>query len=204
MPEPIQPSPDAPNVAAIVLAAGPAKRMGKPKQLFEFRGETLLKRAALSALEAGCRPVVVVTGAHADASRGILNELDVIEAVNEQWELGIGSSVRAGVEAVIAAAPGADGVVLMLCDQPFVTRKIVAGLISARRESGCAIIASSYAGSYGVPALFSREHFIELIALKGDVGAKHLIQEHLEKVYVVPFPEGKIDIDTPEDLRRFS
>ena len=128
----------------------------------------------------------------------------MIEAVNEQWELGIGSSVRAGVEAVIAAAPGADGVVLMLCDQPFVTRKIVAGLISARRESSCAIIASSYAGSYGVPALFNREHFVELTALNGAVGAKNVIQKHLAKVHLVPFPEGKIDIDTPEDLERFN
>ncbi len=192
------------NVAAIVLAAGPSKRMGRPKQLLEFRGEALLKRAASSAVEAGCHPVVVVTGAHADASRRVLGELDVIEAKNEQWKLGISSSVRVGVEAVIPSAPGVDGIVLMLCDQPFVTREIIAGLIKARRKTSRAIIASSYAENYGVPALFSREHFIELIALKGDVGAKHLIQEHLEKVYLVPFPEGKIDIDTPEELEPFN
>ena len=117
------------NVAAVVLAAGPSKRMGRPKQLLEFRGEALLKRAASSAVEAGCHPVVVVTGAHADASRRVLGELDVIEAKNEQWKLGISSSVRVGIEAVIAAAPGVDGIVLMLCDQPFVTREIIAGLI---------------------------------------------------------------------------
>ena len=190
------------NIAAIVLAAGPAKRMGRPKQLLEFRGEALLKRTAASAGEAGCHPVVVVTGAHADASRRVLGELDVIEAKNEQWKLGISSSVRVGVEAVIAAAPGVDGIVLMLCDQPFVTREIIAGLIKARRKTSRAIIASSYAKSYGVPALFGREHFVELIALRGDVGAKHLIQKHLTKVQLVPFPEGKIDIDTPEDFAR--
>jgi molybdenum cofactor cytidylyltransferase len=195
---------DPANVAAIVLAAGPSRRMGRPKQLLEFRGEILLKRAVLSALEAGCRPVVVVTGAYAAASRRVLGELDVMEAKNEQWKLGIGSSVRVGVEAVIAAAPGVDGIVLMLCDQPFVTREIIAGLIKARRKTSRAIIASSYAESYGVPALFSREHFGELIALRGDVGAKHLIQKHLTKVQLVCFPEGEIDIDTPEDLERFN
>src|SRR6202035_3774711 len=107
------------NVAAVVLAAGASRRMGEPKQLIEFRGEALLKRAASSAVEAGCQPVVVVTGAHADASRRVLRELDVIEAKNDHWELGISSSVRVGVEAVIAVAPGVDGIVLMLCDQPF-------------------------------------------------------------------------------------
>lgn len=178
--------------------------MGRPKQLLEFRGEILLKRAVLSALEAGCRPVVVVTGAYAAASRRALGGLDVIEAKNEQWELGISSSVHVGVEAVIAAAPGVDGIVLMLCDQPFVTREIIAGLINARRKTSRAIIASSYAESYGVPALFSREHFVELIALRGDVGAKPLIHENLEQVHLVPFPEGKIDIDTPEDFARLS
>jgi molybdenum cofactor cytidylyltransferase len=112
--------------------------------------------------------------------------------------------VRVGVEAVIAAAPGVDGIVLMLCDQPFVTREIIAGLIKARRKTSRAIIASSYAESYGVPALFSREYFAELIALKGDVGAKQFIQKHFAKVHLVPFPEGKIDIDTPEDFERLN
>lgn len=202
MPDSAQQSSGAADVAAVVLAAGSSSRMRRPKQLLEFRGEILLKRATASALEAGCRPVVAVTGAHADASRGSLVGLDVIEARNEQWRSGISSSVRVGVEAVIAVAPGVDAMILMLCDQPFVTPKIIAGLIKARRETGSAIIASSYVESYGAPALFSREHFAELIALRGDVGAKHVIQKHLAKAHLVPFPEGAIDIDTPEDFTR--
>ena len=95
-------------------------------------------------------------------------------------------------------------VVLILCDQPFVTREIIASLIKARRETDCAIIASSYAESCGVPALFSREHFVELTALQGDVGAKHVIQKHLAKAHLVPFPQGTIDIDTPEDFAQLS
>ena len=204
MPGAIRQGGGAANVAAVVLAAGASKRMGRPKQLLEFRGEALLKRAASSAAEVGCYPVVVVTGAYAESSRKVLDELDVIEAKNEHWELGISSSVRMGVEAVIAAAPGVDGILLMVCDQPFVTREIIAGLIQARRETNRTIIASSYAESYGVPALFSTEHFAELVVLKGDVGAKHVIQKHLAKVHLVPFPQGNIDIDTPEDLERLN
>jgi molybdenum cofactor cytidylyltransferase len=192
------------KVAAVVLAGGRSSRMGRPKQLLEFRGETLLKRAALSALKAGCRPVVVVTGANANASRQALSGLDVIEAPNEQWESGISSSVRAGVEAAMTAAPEADAVVLMLCDQPLVTPEIIAGLIHAHLETGREIIASSYGESYGAPALFHRKHFAELMTLSGDAGAKSIIQKHFAAVQLIPFADGTIDIDTPEDFARLS
>jgi molybdenum cofactor cytidylyltransferase len=176
--------------------------MGRPKQLLEFCGQTLLKRAASVALEAGCRPVIVVTGAHAEASRKALHGLDVCEVENKQWESGIGSSVCVGVEAVVAAAPRISAIVLMLCDQPFVAREIIAGLVAVHRKTGCGIIASQYGGSYGVPALFSRKYFPELTALKGTAGAKQVIQKHLAKVHLLPFPEGEIDVDTPDDFAR--
>jgi molybdenum cofactor cytidylyltransferase len=195
-------SEQAADTGAVVLAAGPSKRMGSPKQLLEFRGQTLLRRAASAALEAGCRPVIVVTGANAAASRKALRGLDVREAENEQWESGISSSVRVGIEGMVTAEPRVNAVVLMVCDQPFVTREIVAGLVATHRETARAIIASSYGGTYGVPALFSREYFAELTTLKGAAGAKQVIQEHLPKVHLLPFPEGEIDVDTPDDFAR--
>ena len=176
--------------------------MGKPKQLLQFGGETMLRRAASAALKAGCRPVVVVTGADAASARKALRELDVQEAENQQWESGISSSVRVGIEALVTANPQTAAVVLMLCDQPFVTREIIARLVAAHRETGRSIVASRYGGSYGVPALFGKGHFAELTTLEGDAGAKQIIQRHLPKVHLLPFPEGEIDIDTPEDLAR--
>jgi molybdenum cofactor cytidylyltransferase len=132
------------GVGAVVLAAGPSTRMGRPKQLLQFGGQTMLRRAVSVALEAGCRPVVVVTGANAAASREALRGLDVREAENQQWESGITSSVRVGIEAVVMLDPESVAVVLMLCDQPFVTRDIIAGLVAAYRETGCSIVASRY------------------------------------------------------------
>jgi molybdenum cofactor cytidylyltransferase len=193
---------DLAGIGAVILAAGASTRMGVPKQLLQFGGETMLRRAASFAMEAGCRPVVVVTGADAAASRKALRGLDVREAENQQWESGISSSVRVGIEALVTAHPQTAAVVLMLCDQPSVTREIIARLVAAHRETGRSIVASRYGGSYGVPALFGKAHFAELATLEGAAGAKQVIQKHLEKVQLLPFPEGEIDVDTPDDFAR--
>ena len=190
------------GIGAVILAAGASTRMSIPKQLLQFRGQTFLRRAASVALEAGCRPVVVVTGANAAVCRESLRELDVLEAKNQQWEFGISSSVRVGIEALVTPNPRIAAVVLMLCDQPFVTRDVIVGLVRAHYETGCSIVASQYGGSYGVPALFGKAHFAELATLKGAAGAKQVIQNHLQKVQLLPFPEGEIDVDTPDDFAR--
>ncbi|HJQ35373.1 MAG TPA: nucleotidyltransferase family protein [Pyrinomonadaceae bacterium] len=188
------------KVGAIVLAAGASTRMGTPKQLLRFEGQTLLKRAALAALGAGCRPVVVVTGAHAARARGELRGLDVLEVENELWETGMASSVRAGIGAVIES--DADAVVLMLCDQPHVTSEIITGLIEAHKATGRGVVASEYGGGFGVPALFGRSLFDELVQLEGAAGAKQVIKSHAREAHFVPFPEGETDVDTPEDFAR--
>ena len=189
-------------IGAVILAAGPSTRMGTPKQLLEFCGKTLLRRTALVALEASCRPVVVVTGANAAASMECVHELDVREVENQQWLSGISSSVRTGIEELMTVNPAAKAAVMMLCDQPLVTSEIILGLIRAHRETNCSIVASRYANSYGVPALFDRTHFAELRGLKGDQGAKAIITRHLHQARLLPFPDGDIDIDTPDDLAR--
>jgi len=193
---------DLTGIGAVVLAAGASTRIGIPKQLLQFRGQTFLRRAASVALEAGCRPVVVVTGANAAACRESLRGLDVLEAENQQWESGMSSSVRVGVEALVTPNPRIAAVVLMLCDQPFVTRDVIVGLVKAHYETGCSVVASRFGGSYGVPALFGKAHFAELATLKGAAGAKQVIQKHLQKVQLLPFPEGEIDVDTPDDFAR--
>jgi molybdenum cofactor cytidylyltransferase len=112
------------------------------------------------------------------------------------------SSIRVGIEALVTPNPRIAAVVLMLCDQPFVTRNVIVGLVKAQYETGCSIVASGYGGSYGVPALFGKAHFAELAKLKGAAGAKQVIQKHLQKVQLLPFPEGEIDVDTPDDFAR--
>ena len=192
------------TVGAVVLAAGSSSRMGSPKQTLQFRGESLLRRAALAALGAGCRPVVVVTGAYAELSRRELGGLDVREALNPRWETGMASSIRAGVEDLIRADPDASAAVFLLCDQPHVTAEVLSGLIAAHRATGRPVIASTYGGSFGVPALFSRTLFPELTRLEGMSGAKEVIQRYAPEASFLPFEGGEVDVDTPDDFSRLS
>lgn len=190
------------GVGAVILAAGSSSRMGSPKQTLSYRGQSLLRRAALAALGAECRPVMVVTGAHAELSRPELNGLDVQEVLNTRWETGIASSIRAGVEALVGVAPDADAAVFMLCDQPRVTTEVITGLVAAYRATGRPVIASTYGGSFGVPALFSRTLFAELTLLEGVSGAKEVIRRHEREAHFLPFQGGEVDVDTPDDFSR--
>ena len=189
------------SIGAVILAAGASSRMGRPKQLLEYNGLTLVRRAALAARDAGCDPVVVVTGADAEELEKELRELNLQEANNPAWESGMGSSIRAGIQAV-KANDKITAVVLMLCDQPFVTSNVLSALIAAHRKTGREIVASSYGGTIGVPALFGKAFFTELLRLEGEAGAKQVIQRDLTQVHLLPFPQGEIDIDTPADFAR--
>lgn len=192
------------GVGAVVLAAGSSSRMGRPKQTLQYRGESLLRHAALAALGAGCHPVIVVTGANAGQSRRELGGLDVQEVFNPLWETGMASSIRAGVEALISANADADAVVLLLCDQPHVTADVISCLVDAHRTTGSPIVASAYGGGFGAPALFGRTHFAELMRLQGAAGAKQVIKRHAAGAHFLPFPSGEVDVDTPDDYSRLT
>jgi molybdenum cofactor cytidylyltransferase len=191
----------ASSVAIIILAAGASTRMGRPKQLLTYGGRTLLRNAAGTAVASVCRPILVVLGAYADQLQSEIDDLPVQAVVNEWWAEGMGSSIRAGLEALEHGdrEGAAEAVVLMLCDQPFVMAAVINDLVTAFRSSGKGIIASEYGGTVGVPALFGREYFAELAALSGAAGARQIIAAHASEVVRVPFPKGTTDIDTPED-----
>lgn len=190
------------GVGAVILAAGASSRMGRPKQTLRFQGESLLRRAALAALGAGCRPIVVVTGANAELSKRELDGLDARDVLNPRWETGMASSIRAGVEDLLRADPEVAAAVFLLCDQPHVTAGVLSGLVAAHHATGQPVIASTYGGGFGVPALFSGALFAELIRLEGLSGAKEVIQRHAAEACFLPFPGGEVDVDTPDDFSR--
>jgi molybdenum cofactor cytidylyltransferase len=190
------------TVGAVILAAGSSSRMGSPKQILQFRAQSLLRRAALAALGAGCFPVIVVTGAYAELSRRELEGLDVREVLNPRWETGMASSIGAGLEGLLGADPDAAAAVLMLCDQPHVTAEVISGLAAAHRVTRRPLIASTYGGSFGVPALFSSALFAELAGLEGAAGAKQVIERRASEAHFLPFPGGEVDVDTPDDFSR--
>jgi molybdenum cofactor cytidylyltransferase len=188
-----------PKIGAAILAAGASIRMGRPKQLLLYRGKTLIRRAAEAALASVCHPVMVVIGAHAGPMKEELEGLPVLTVENRQWGMGMGTSIRSGLGALVAADPEREGAVIMLCDQPFVDAGVVNGLADARRETGKYIVASGYGGARGVPVFFGRELFAELSGLDAAEGAGRIIRNHPHDVAVVSFPDAAVDIDTPYD-----
>jgi molybdenum cofactor cytidylyltransferase len=190
------------RVAVIVLAAGGSTRMGEPKQLLRFDGESLVRRAAKTALASRCAAVFVVVGAHAAAVAHELDGLALTLVENARWQEGMGSSIRAGVEAVTAAEASFDAVLVMLADQPAVTATLLNRLIAASATASAGLVGCEYAGTIGAPALFARRHFEALRGLTGDHGGKVVLAAHADAVVRIAFPRGAVDVDTRDDYDR--
>jgi molybdenum cofactor cytidylyltransferase len=189
-------------VAAILLAAGASRRLGRPKQLVKIGGESLLQRTARLALGAGCTPVVVVLGSRADLLRAELAGLAVEIVVNAEWETGMASSIHCGLRAL--AGRGAGATMVLVCDQPMLMEGTLTSLIATHRgvggEGAPDITASTYAGGRGVPAIFGRAGLPALMQLTGDEGARKIISDPKWKVAVMEFAGGAVDIDLPSDI----
>jgi CTP:molybdopterin cytidylyltransferase MocA len=176
------------NVAAVVLAAGFSRRLGRLKQRVVVQGATLVERAVKTAQNGGFSPVFVVL----PVEFGWTNVDHIVALENPGAEEGIASSIRVGVEA--ARKAGVDGVVLMTCDQVLVTSEHLRALcIDVNTSAG-----SGYAGKVGVPAYFPAAMFSQLMELCGDTGAREL----LRGARVVETEALAFDVDTEEDLRR--
>lgn len=188
-----------PPVAAIILAAGASTRLGRPKLLLRHHGVPLLRRAVDAAAAGGCAEIVVVLGADAEHYRPLLAGLAVRTVVNAAYREGMSSSIRAGVEAVSEAARGA---VILLADQPFIDAGIVRRLIDTYHRSGMKIVTCEYGGVRGVPTLFDRALFLELLILEGDQGARQVMAAYPRHVTAVEIPAAAArDVDSPEDAR---
>jgi len=192
-------SPHSKTIGVVIVAAGGSSRLGQPKQLLRFLGKSLVHDIVVAACQAGCSPVIVVIGTDSEKITGELRSTSAVIVENGNWQRGIGSSIRAGVQGLIDYAPEIDAVVLLVCDQPFVNANTIRNLIKLREETKRTIVASRYADTVGVPALFDRSLFGELLSLGNEAGAKSIILRNRERVAEVKFPEGEIDIDTRED-----
>jgi molybdenum cofactor cytidylyltransferase len=188
------------NLAGILLAAGASTRLGFPKQLIRFEGETLIRRAAGTLLAAGCRPVVVVLGAHADRLRPEIADLPVTSVLNPDWGQGMASSIRAGLTTALTSDPDLAAVLIALCDQPRVTTADLLDLLALYEAAGQPIAAAAHGHTLGVPAIFSSALFPELLSLKGEAGARRIIAAHHLETAPLTLPAAALDIDTAADL----
>jgi molybdenum cofactor cytidylyltransferase len=187
------------SIAIIILAAGASTRMGRPKQLLEYNGRSLIQHAVGVATASICHPIIVVLGAYADRIKPEIATLSVETIENSFWQQGMSTSIRIGIETLNKSYSKIEAAILMLCDQPFVSPCLIERLINVYRTTQPSIVASEYDLVLGVPALFDRTLFPELAQLSNDTGAKKIIQKYIRQVARVSFPEGIIDIDTPQD-----
>ncbi|HTY57638.1 MAG TPA: nucleotidyltransferase family protein [Bacteroidota bacterium] len=185
------------NVAAVLLAAGASTRLGSPKQLVHTHGESLLRRTARRLSASHASEVCVVLGYNAAGMEGQLAGLPLRVTINPLWREGIGSSIRHGIASL---APGTDGALIVVCDQPRISTEHLDALIDAFAHAPDRPVASGYGGSAGVPALFPRSLFPELLLLHGDRGAKSVLLAHAGALTTLPWPDGAFDVDAEPDL----
>lgn len=186
------------KIGAVILAAGNSSRLGQPKQLLQHRGQTLVRRAAESALHAACAQVAVVVGSERKKIADDLRDLEVMIVPNEFWRRGIGTSIRVGVSALQDCA----ALIVLPCDQPHLQTPVIRQLIARQQETQKPMVASAYAGTLGVPALFLAVCFEQLLSLGDEAGAKALLSGRPNEVAEIDFPAGAVDLDTPEDWAR--
>ena len=187
-------------VGCAILAAGASRRLGRPKQLVQFRGNELVRHLALQALGSKADHLAVIVGASAEQVVPAVGELPLNCVVNLGWREGIASSIRCAAH--WAAQKNLDALILMTCDQPHLEAAHLDRLV-AEHETGATQVASRYADVVGVPALFSATVFRRLFALNGDAGAAALLRED-PHTRSVEWPAGQIDLDTTRDLALLS
>ena len=186
------------STAVILLAAGASSRLGEPKQLLIYQAQTLLRRAAETAVAAAAgAPVVVVTGALHAKLLPELAGLPLLPVRCPSWAQGMGASLKTGLATLESICSTWTTVVVMLCDQPLVTPALLAELVATARRSGQPIVAAKYGGVHGVPVLFEVEAIGLLREIADTAGAAQLLRQHPELVATVPFEEGAVDVDTP-------
>ncbi len=189
------------TIAAVVLAAGRASRMGEQKLLLPLGGRPLVSYAISAAVATEADPVVVILGHDGEHVRRALAPGRYQCVTNPHYHAGMSTSLRTGIAALPASV---DGAIILLADQPLVTAQLIMRMLTQATQSPRSIIAASYAGKRGNPVYFPRDLFGELLMVTGDEGGRTVIARHPDRLHLVDVPteETTFDVDRPEDYQR--
>jgi molybdenum cofactor cytidylyltransferase len=193
------------RTAAIILAAGASTRMGQSKQRLPWKTGTLLSHAIQTARQSGVSSITVVLGADEEQNWKTIEGEKVNIVSNPRWQKGMGSSLKAGLKSVVKSNPNTDAILVMVCDQPFVTAEHLKALFGGFTAGTGQATVSRYSDTTGVPAVFGQRLFEKILSLNDEHGAKKLIlQLREDEVSTVDLNGGEIDLDTWEQYTRFS
>lgn len=187
------------NLFAVLLAAGSSRRFGSTKQLLEIDGVSLVARAMRLCESICAQRSVVVLGKDWLRVHAACKPLAGFIAINPDFESGIAASIRRGVAAI---RPHADGMLLLLADQPQISGAHLQALETCWRAAPQSIVASAYADTLGPPIIFPRRDFAALSELRGDTGAKSILLDNPDRLQTIACDAAAIDIDVAEDLQR--
>ncbi len=188
------------EIGIIILAAGSSSRLGEPKQLMEFDGQTLLARTIQVAIDSKYHLISIVLGANSEIILNNIKNFPVQICFNDDWQSGMSSSLQIGLQNLLKKNPKLRAIVVLLCDQPLIETKHIIRLIQKFKETNKPIIATQYRKTSGVPALFANKVFDKLMLIQGDKGARKIIEDFPELVETIKIPEADFDIDTAEDV----
>ncbi|RZS97586.1 nucleotidyltransferase family protein [Cecembia calidifontis] len=188
------------KIGIVLLAAGESARLGRPKQLLVYKGKTLLENAIENAKTSHAAHFVVILGANAALIQEKLDMGQIQFLVNPDWKTGMSASMRLGLS-FLKEKYQVDAVLIILADQPFADSALLNELIDQYYKTKKGIIAASYKNTLGVPALFDKKYFPELLLLSEKEGAKKIIFAHREDTVPIDFPLASVDIDTEEDYK---
>ncbi|MEO2052753.1 MAG: nucleotidyltransferase family protein [Allomuricauda sp.] len=188
------------NIGVVILAAGGSTRLGRPKQLVQFKGKALLQHAIDQVVQLEVGPSVVVLGGNKDQISSRIDSKGLQVVLNSDWQLGIASSMQVGFEQILSNERKIDHIMFVLSDQPFLEVSQLKRLVKTHLSGNRMATYSEYDGVLGVPAIFSQAAFPFLETLKGDQGAKKLTTMKGFEFETEPFEKGLFDIDTEEDV----
>lgn len=188
----------------LILAAGSSSRMGQSKQLLLVDNKPLLRKTAEVAIASKLGTTLIMLGSQAEEHKKVVLSLPVEIIIHTDWQKGMGSTLKAGVKYILEKFPQTKGVLVLVCDQPYLTPDHLISLSQKYFSTRKPIIASLYANTLGVPCLFAADFLTHLLNLNDDEGAKKLIQLFSNKVESVDFVKGEIDLDTPGDFTKLT
>lgn len=191
------------SIGIVILAAGESKRMGAPKQLLDLGGKSLIRHTVEVALATDFRPVVVVLGANKAQVAPQLEELPVTIIENPKWQEGMSTSVKLGLVGLYMTEKNIDSALFLVCDQPHISTPLLKSMAKVQALTNKKIVACQYDNQLGVPVLFNRDIFTELLDLQGDKGARFLLRKFPDDTARVRFDLGSIDLDTPQDYETY-
>jgi len=184
----------------LILAAGNSSRMGFPKQLLKWKNTTLLQHTMDTVKKISAEEIILVLGANSEKIKAEIDSNEVTVLVNKNWNLGLGNSIAYGINYIETILPEAENVLIMLADQPLINTEFLIKMIESFKLNPSRIVCTLYEdGKFGVPTIFNKKYFAELVGLNDDKGAKSVLKKYSKNLLFIDGKDIVNDIDTMKD-----